>query len=335
MKFVYLLFVIAAFCSCYDEKDIVPTEGLEKMYVLPQGGNAEYDKEIVKWYEKHGFYTVYDFIPEDVYWADMNWDGFTGVPAASGSLEVTKGDPKYIGPLLEMFKEFFLDYYTDEQLACMPLKVFLCSELNSRGWDNGEPAEEVDRLWIWRGYDYFALNGASKEESENFTESDKTEFMRNINREFFKILLKCGKMPIPEEFTAVSRYVDYGQRPPYSDEYDKGGVNQTNPFAQGYLNMHTAEKVYPTATMKYRDFVFYLDLVMSYSWAELSEGEGQWDDDYNNMNQDYMNYRGLLNPDYGFERILQKYNIVVKYIEEELGVNLDRIRFPERFVDAE
>lgn len=163
MKFIYLLLTVAMLCSCYHEEEIVPTEGSEKMYILPQGGNAEYDKDIVGWYEKHGFYTVYEFVPEDVYWADRDWAGFTGVPGMSaGSLEVTKGDPKYIGPLLEMFKTFFLKYYTGEQLACMPLKVFLCSKLDSRGWDNGEPAEEVARLWLYHGYDYFALNGVAK-----------------------------------------------------------------------------------------------------------------------------------------------------------------------------
>ena len=43
-----------------------------------------------------------------------------------------------------------------------------------------------------------------------------------------------------------------------------------------------------------------------------------------------MDYRGLLNPRRGFDKVRQKYEIMVEYIES-FGVNLDRIRFPERF----
>ena len=43
-----------------------------------------------------------------------------------------------------------------------------------------------------------------------------------------------------------------------------------------------------------------------------------------------MNYTGLLNPKRGYEKVRQKYEIMVNYIES-FGVSLDRIRFPERF----
>lgn len=338
MKFVYLLLAVTMLCSCYNEKDIVPTEGLEKIYTLPQGGNDEYDPEIVGWFEKYGFYTVYDFVSEDVYWADMNWEGFVGVPALGGSLEVTKGDPKYIGPLLEMFKTFFLKYYTDAQLASMPLKVFLCSKLDSRGWDNGEPAEEVTRLWFYHGYDYFALNGASKGESENFDNGDKTEFMRNINRTFIRILLGEEKLVVPEEFKTVSRYTVYtgsGIFPGYPEDYPKSSTS-TDCFTQGYLNIQTAKAGLTKEQMQYYDFIYYVDLVMSYSLAELEEGEGQWADNWgDNLNKPYMNYLGLLNPGYELTKIRQKYDIVVDYIRDILGDDYDRIQYPERFVEVE
>ncbi|WP_270595024.1 MULTISPECIES: hypothetical protein [Butyricimonas] len=339
MKFVYLLFAIAMLCSCYNEKDIVPTEGAEKMYTLPQGGNADYDPDIVGWFEKYGFYVVYDFDPEDVYWADRNWEGFTGVPGLSdGSLEVTKGDPKYIGPLLEMFKTFFLKYYTEDQLACMPLKVFLCSKLDSRGWDGNVPAEETTRLWFYQGYDYFALNGASKEESENFDDGDKTEFMRNINRAFIRILLGQEKLVVPEEFSKVSNYTVYtgnGIFPCYPDEYPKPWYN-SDCFTQGYLNIQTAKAGLTKEQMQYYDFIYYVDLVMSYSLAELEEGEGQWAENWGEkFNQPYMNYLGLLNPVYELTKIRQKYDIVVDYIRDILGDDYDRIQYPERFVEVE
>ena len=79
--------------------------------------------------------------------------------------------------------------------------------------------------------------------------------------------------------------------------------------------------------MKEYDFMFYLNLVMSYSLAELEQEEAYWK---SWDNQPYMDYRGLLNPRRGFDKVRQKYEIMVEYIES-FGVNLDRIRFPERF----
>ena len=88
--------------------------------------------------------------------------------------------------------------------------------------------------------------------------------------------------------------------------------------------------------MQYYDFIYYVDLVMSYSLAELEEGEGQWAENWGEkFNQPYMNYLGLLNPVYELTKIRQKYDIVVDYIREILGDDYDRIQYPERFVEAE
>ena len=66
---------------------------------------------------------------------------------------------------------------------------------------------------------------------------------------------------------------------------------------------------------------------MSYSMAELESEDAFWSS-YDN--QPSMNYTGLLNPKRGYEKVRQKYEIMVNYIES-FGVSLDRIRFPERF----
>ena len=331
MKFRYLLFIffcVALWTGCYNEDDIVPTEGNEMMYSLPQGTH-EYDDDIVQWFKDYGFYTVYEYDVKDLYWANTGWEEQVE-PNLGGYLTAKKADPDYVAPVLGMFQEFFLDYYSGDLLKeAMPLKVFLCSELWQGSWYNNRLEGIMERgdsieLMVYRGYDYIALNGARKD--FEITEGVKTEFMRGLHKIFLNILYNKAIMTVQDDFAAVSKYVAYSNMYP-SDPNDFDAASKMNCFAQGYLNIQTAKSIYSVDQMKEYDFMFYLNLVMSYSLAELEQEEAYWK---SWDNQPYMDYRGLLNPRRGFYKVRQKYEIMVEYIES-FGVNLDRIRFPERF----
>lgn len=331
MKFRYLLFIVffaTLWIGCYHEDDIVPTEGSERIYSLPQG-NHEYDKDIVNWFDKYGFYTVYEYNIGDMYWANTDWEEQVE-PNLGGNLSAKQADPDYVAPVLDMFKELFLSYYSEDILKeNMPLKVFLCSELWQGSWyynrlegimERGDSVE----IMVYKGYDYLALNGAR--EGFEMTESVKTQFMRECNKAFLNILYSKGIFVIPEEFISVSNY-----RVPSSTAWP-GSPNvfpgpSTSCFALGYLNIQTVKSTYSMEVMQEYDFFYYLDLVMSYSLAELESEDAYWNS-YDN--QQYMNYTGILNPRRGYDKVRQKYEIMVEYIES-FGVNLDRIRFPERF----
>ena len=73
-------------------------------------------------------------------------------------------------------------------------------------------------------------------------------------------------------------------------------------------------------------------MVMSYSLAELEQEEAYWTRSDNTTEVDL---RGLLYEKRAFTKVRQKYDIVVDYIQNDLGINLDRIRFPERFATGE
>ena len=331
MKFRYLLFIVlcvAMWTGCYNEKDIKPTEGNEMMYSLPQGDH-EYDKDIVAWLEKYGFYTVYDYKIGDLYWANTAWEEQIE-PNLGGYLNAKQADPDYVAPVLDLFKELFLDYYSEDLLQeAMPLKVFLCAELWQGSWKMNWATGKNERgdsteILAYKGYDYIALNGARKEFEIN--ESVKTQFMREHNKVFLNILYSKEIFVIPEEFVHVSNY-----RIPSSTAWP-GNPNafpgpSTSCFALGYLNVQTAKSPNTVEMMQEYDFFYYLDMVMSYSMAELESEDAFWSS-YDN--QPSMNYTGLLNPKRGYEKVRQKYEIMVNYIES-FGVSLDRIRFPERF----
>ena len=335
MKFRYLLFIV--FCAviwtgCYNEKDIVPTEGSEMMYSLPQG-NHEYDKDIVAWFDKYGFYTVYDFKIGDLYWANTAWEEQVE-PNLGGYLSAKQADPEHVGPVLEMFQELFLDYYSEDMLKeNMPLKVFLCSELWKGSWKMNYLTGKMERgdsveLMAYKGYDYIALNGAR--EDFEITESVKSDFLREVNKVFINILTTKGLFSIPEEFLQVADYkVPNPTAWPGSPTAIPGPSNSV--FALGYLNVQTVKSSFVLTEMQEKDFAFYMDLVMSYSMAELESETANWSM-YDN--QSYMDYTGILYPQRGYDKVRQKYEILVDYIES-FGLSLDRIRFPERFATGE
>ncbi len=343
MKFRYLFSIVLAvvlFAGCYDEDEIVPTEGEEQMYSLPQG-NHDYDNDIVKWFEDYGFYTIYDYNIGDLYWANTAWEELIA-PNIGGRYVAKQADPKYVGPMLKLFKEFFLDYYSEEQLKkYMPLKVFLCSELWE--WKAGWAARgDSARIWVHSGYDNIAINGASVE-IDTIGEALKTEFMKDINKMFIGKLINAEEIIAPESFKKVSLYVvkTYNNKwlPPVNDFTAGNMFGATESlFRDGYLNIQTVKKDYSKEQCQLNDFYYYMDMVMSYSMAELEQEEAYWDkqhDDGRSYNGTDIDFRGILYEKRSFTKVRQKYEILVKFIEEDLGINLDRIRFPERFVTEE
>ena len=159
-KYWLILSVALFWLGCNDEDDIVVKEGLEMTYTLPQGDHA-YDDQIVEWFEKYGFYTLYIYDKKDIFWANEKWDERLEWQVG-GEYRGEPADPEYAGKLVELFKYSFVDIYPDSLLArYMPLKVMLCSELWSTYWDvtwDWEAGESVrtlmsDKIWANQGWD--------------------------------------------------------------------------------------------------------------------------------------------------------------------------------------
>lgn len=316
MKIRFLFLMIIFFIGCYNESDITPTEGDEKMFALPQG-NHDYDEEIVAWRDSYGFYTLYLFHEDDMYWNNTNWDERIA-PGLGGVLVARPADANYVKPALEMFKESFLELYPEDFIRdCMPLKIFLCSELWSAGFKTDYSTmttyPDSTRIWAYRGYDFIAMNGVSQE-LDTMGMPMKLNFLKDINKIFMNILVEKGKLVMPEEFGKVSTYV-------YTDA-PWGDLK----FQRGFLNTQTMKKDFSVEKAQGLDFGFYIQMVLSYSMAEL-EGEPAVLSQYSN--DLYLNYTGVLNPKRDSNGLVRKkYEIIVDYIENDLGIDLSLIRYP-------
>ncbi len=62
----FIVLLVWLWAGCDDSEHLTPTEGMEPGYTLPQGDH-DYDKKIVDWFDRCGFYILYKFTPRDVY----------------------------------------------------------------------------------------------------------------------------------------------------------------------------------------------------------------------------------------------------------------------------
>lgn len=318
MKYRYLFVMCALFLwtGCYEEEDIQVTEGLEISYSLPQGDHS-YDIDIVSWYEKYGFYTLYIYEKKDIYWANTDWserfeDG-TG-----NRLRVKSADPDYVGKQLEIFRQGFLELYPDSLLMrYMPLKVLLCSELwdtqsmRIYDWNLGVFIDSLvfNKMWAYEGWDYIAVNGGSQE-VDTMRLSSKSELQASVNAIFLKCLNERGVIEITEEFVDIS-------------DYTYAYLMGDQAFARGFITRAPLSNDIKAAQRN--DFSAYLKLVcMSIDQLEASP-DRRYDYDYAYD----MSLVGALHPTRDVNGLVRrKYDVLINMLKE-MGINTDQIQYPD------
>ena len=316
-------------CGCYSEDDIVATEGSELQFTFPQG-NHDYDDRIMAYYDKYGFYILYDFEDRELYWNNTQWDqSFLGTDkytdGVQGSLLGEEADTLYVGKLLDLCENLFFRHYPDELLEQMPVQFLLCSELKNvqnahliYGPD-GLPIKDEEgnyirvydtvRLHTYAGFNRFAVNGASAE-IDTMGTTMKANFQRAVNSVILTYLNETkGAFEICEEFTEVSNY---------SGNYLSSGDTI---FYRGFLNRNTLVNKNPEQT-KINDIAAYLNLLAMP--LEVLEGEPVRVSDWGNPPME-----GMLNPKrdkYGLIR--KKYDILIDYFRDVYGIDTEAWQHP-------
>ena len=319
-----ILLVCAGF---YKEDDIHVAEGLEVSYTLPQGDHA-YDTTIMNWYEKYGFYTLYIFEDKDIYWANTNWDERVEGWSGGGNLQGHPADPDYVGELLNVIEQGFIDVYPDSLVAhYMPLKLLLCSDLwdvlsaSTYDWTTGEYIELLDstKLWARKGWDYIAVNGGS-EAMRPTTVEDKLDLQAEINTIFLQRLYGNGVLEIPEEFETVSDYSTYGyyMATTVPNIFELGFV-MDNPLGSFNSGLETMVSV---------DFEAYLPLLArSLAWLESEPGNALYI--YNIQYYATLVLKGVLHPKRDVNGLIrQKYEILMNMLAEK-GIDVQQLQYPE------
>ena len=368
MKYLFLVMAAFFFLGCEDEDTIVPTAEDEMFYIFPQG-NHSYDSTLVSWRDRYGIFALYDYNVDDLFWNATGWLGWTGETgnATHGNLEVVPADTNYIEPLLDMIYTQFLSSYDDELLReYFPLKIFLCQDLNyisSYLADivDGEYVYALDttRLNITSGYGCVAINGASSYFWEELPEEQHQDsifsFYMDMNLWFLETLLDNDAIEYPiEEFAAVS--ADFYDVTGNDGRYGSWGAGYASypigeeRFEKGFLNFRVVSQEDLEAKVEY-DWEGYWYMVLNVPMDSLTaepyaywEAPAEpptsfaginWDCYYFGLQSNTYtpyptNFKGILNPKrdkYG--RCMEKYMIIVNWLQDEVGFDLDPIRYPD------
>ena len=291
MKKYCLLWILglSLFAGCYDEDDVVPREGGEMAYILPQGEH-DYDDEIVAYHEKYGFYPLYIFESRELYWNNSEWVGAIDQAGLIGE----DADTNYVRKQWEMCKSLFFQNYPDELLEKLPLKFLMCSELNNRQYNKRTREYDTVGIHAYSGYDYLAVNYGGQT-IDTLSRRQKMYFQQELNTLFLQREFGNGTFEIPEEFSEVCDY-KYVYFSPSSEAYFQAGFVSATPL----VNNNIPESIQ-------NDFEDFLELVATP--LELLEGEPQPIGDY--YSDYYVNMDGVLNKKCDTSgKIREKYEIL-------------------------
>lgn len=304
--------------ACYDDETIVPGTESERYFTLPQGEH-DYDETIMEYNDKYGFYILYDFKPEDVYWTGTNWDEYLGSgnlvdrDNIGDNLFVAPALPERAGELLDMCENLFFNHYPDSLLKRMPLEFFLCSRLCEieQVYDATLEQTVYDslRLNVYRNFHCLAVNGGSWE-IDTMGREMKMKFQQDINTEFLTYLNEQGVVELCEEFTEVCDY---------RYQYLQGEAL----FAAGYLT-GTSLVFNSVPNSKIADFAAYLKLITIP--LEVLEGEpapiGSTSTERSNPPLEGVFKRDVN----GLVR--KKYDILIRYFTEKYGIDMQGLQKP-------
>ncbi len=289
-RLIFALLSVAFLAGCYDEDPIVPTSKPEFKYTLPQGAH-DYDRDIVEWFDKCGFYILYKFEPQDVYFNGTTWDEAIVNPdnTHSGNITVMPADEAYVGQQLALVEEMFFQFYADSTLQrCMPMKLLLCSSVKN------SPASSK-QLNVYSGFDNLTVNWGCQE-VESLSEAAKTSFKNDLNTAFLERLLERGMIGISDEFTKISVY---GTRVP-----------ESRMFEQGFLSEGEVKPEY--------DWRDYIAAVVQHSYDYLTAEPDK--------NEKEPTMKGILHPNKDTKGLIRrKYDVLIDYFEKEYNIDLQTI----------
>ena len=287
--------------SCSKEDTPKPSGGNEPAWSLsdlPQGSH-DYDPRIVELSEKYNSVILYKFEMKEFYWnvtSDIRWWGETYDDFHAGYM-AEPADENHVGTLLQLIEEKVFAHFPDTLLTrTMPYKVLLlgklnyaseCSRLNEITW------EPVD---AYSGYDYLAFGGATADIA-SFTGADRTRFKSEGCATLFNRLADKEQIVRSSEFHGLTNYATT-----YSTTGD-------NPTAADVTKLRQ-QGIIDWAVRKdpLLDWKNYVEVITGHSLEQLEAEDGI-------LHKNFDTYG----------RIRRKYDIIVKYVKEQYGIDLQAI----------
>ena len=315
-------------CSS-DNEEIGAPIPLEPPYPLPEKGLSPAQDRVVDFYYNYNTFLLYDFTPEDFDY---------GQSTNGMEYHATVGDLQYLEPMLDLLDEVWLDFFPESfKSRYFPFKIYFADQISTTNKWSGVPTY----------YDLVArktdMAVAGMNESINeITPEKKQELKCALIGAYIDFLLiqqdadGTSLLKIPQEFYEVT---DYANDWMSSLDYKASG-NPDVYLEFGYLpDLDFRFSAYPSispgwAMSKYvtdatsdikhfmknlftigDDFPQFPDFPASGNYAPY-ENRITWN--YYLQKDESGNYK--------FPRIKKKYDILMKYFTEELGIDVTAMR---------
>lgn len=189
--------------SCSKDVPIGNPIDINAGYILPQSGASDEDNaRIMDIYEKWSSYVLYDMDSTDVYWNQI-----AGTSSSGGWIYCfEKGDPAYVGDMLDYLDEIWWHYFPDEflQSGGIPFRVYMVDQYyRYRDYGDGQ----ISMLT----YDDFQVNDNSIIVSgmsvvSTYDADTKRAKKRALINALFTNWQNRSVITVPTEFYALSDY---------------------------------------------------------------------------------------------------------------------------------
>ena len=297
----------------------------------------------------------------------IGWNGQWGY-GTNGTLDVTLPDTNYVGQMVDLLDEIFFSSRENQAemvTEYVPKRIFICSTANTLdGWtDNttGEDFIDTTSNQFYTGYGSLIVAGANRDFWEDLSEEKRQDSIDDLtwamNLWYLETLLGDNAIEYPlEEFAAVS--ADYygvttdGRYGVYGSTLTTKLLGEQR-FELGFLHVDIPRKETLEDQIAF-DWECYWNMVMNvpmdsltdpepyaywnpetppdrYNFAGIEGGMNAYNFMYDNRYGEPVlsNYKGVLSKKRDANGLcMQKYMIIVNWLQDEVGFNLDMIRYP-------
>ena len=308
--YIGLLLQLVFAASCYDEKDLVPSEVVSS-YSVPQGTH-DYDDVIVDIYNQYGSCLLYKYTDKDTYWTPSGWmDGVLGEGGKSGYI-VTPADETYVGEQVGLIRDAWFSLYSDEFLKeCLPIKIMLCADIDSvyMVWDfSSYPFKQIyqgKEVKAWYNYDNICVSYGS-EAVTRMTKADSLAFQNKMNQIFIASMIGRKKSVPSKEFEEITNY-------------STNNINYLSAVELWKLGVPRSVSYNVSVDIDWQSFLLMMVCCSEEFLTRTPEYSSDWD-------YTMANWDGLLNPVKDVNGLLKKrYDLVRNYFIENYNMDLQKV----------
>ena len=294
------LFIASLFVAC-GEDSLTPSAPQE-FYDFPQG-DADYDQEILAYYEEYNVQFLYKYRESDFRWNITEYIPYYSVP----------GEEAYVGDAFYFVTEDCFSIWPDEFLRqVLPLRVLLASEIYGVSESYKSVWDEEEQIWqSVKVYDttYYAsvygLNhvtfGYTNDTLDQLLPQGRLNTIGEVTKSLIGYAASRDKIVIPTDFSDLFS-TTFGSETPGQWGYNGYGFLEYNKNMD--VNYDFGLYVKYMTTMSEEDF-------KAWALSDSFDVSSEWDQSINNYRRTYL--------------IKQKYEAVLNYFKTTFNIDLHAI----------